>query len=688
MKLLRSHHLSGVIPLVIVWLIPVLPGFAASSSKLHLMPMPAQFTIGEGRMVVDQDFRVALTGYQEPRLRNAVERFLERLRERTGIPLSGEIPPEPGKAKLTVNCKAAGEPIQSVRADESYSLEVTADRAHLSARSPIGILRGLETFLQLVEIDGEAFGVPAVRIEDRPRFPWRGLMIDVCLHWQPVDVVKRNLDAMASLKLNVFHWHLSEDQGFRVESKVYPRLHELGSDGNYYTQAQIRDVVAYARDRGIRIVPEFDMPGHTTAWFVGYPELASAPGPYELIRRWGIFDPTMDPTREELYRFLDSFIGEMVQLFPDEYFHIGGDENNGKQWNANPRIQAFKKEHNLPDNLALQAHFNKRLLEILTRHGKKMIGWDEILHTDLPRNIIIHSWRGEGSLAKAAQMGFMGILSHGYYLDLIHSAASHYDVDPLEKETENLTSDEKARILGGEACMWTEYVTAENIDSRIWPRSAAVAERLWSPADVKDVKDMYRRLEYVSRDLDLMGLTHLSSYPHMLRRLAGKHPTDPVRVLSDVLEPVKGYARGRTQLYTSFTPLNRLVDATRPESDAARKFNSLVDEVLAAGVGSKSGFHVLRERLSEWRSNDAKLKPIIEGSFLLREAGPLSEALDALAETGLQAVHYLESSEPPPAEWRSEQAAVLERAAKPQAALLIMIVPGVRKLADAAAQIR
>ena len=182
--------------------------------------------------------------------------------------------------------------------------------------------------------------MPAISIDDSPRFPWRGLMIDVSRHFIPLDVLKRNLDGMAAVKLNVFHWHLSDNQGFRVESKKFPKLHELGSDGLYYTQDEVRDLIAYARERGIRVVPEFDMPGHSTAWFVGYPELASGPGPYEIERKWGVFDPAMDPTREETYKFLDEFIGEMARLFPDQFFHIGGDEVNGKQWDANPKIQA------------------------------------------------------------------------------------------------------------------------------------------------------------------------------------------------------------------------------------------------------------------------------------------------------------------------------------------------------------
>ncbi len=215
----------------------------------------------------------------------------------------------------------------------------------MSAPNPLGVLRGLETFRQLVVSTPQGPELPVVDIEDHPRFPWRGLHLDVSRHWMPIEVVKRNLDGMAAVKLNVFHWHLSDDQGFRVESKRFPKLQQLGSDGLFYTQEQVREVIAYAQDRGIRVVPEFDMPGHTTSWLVGYPQLASAPGPYQIERNWGVFDPTLDPTRESTYQFLDAFIGEMAALFPDPFFHIGGDEVTGQQWKtsaSHSRVHAEK----------------------------------------------------------------------------------------------------------------------------------------------------------------------------------------------------------------------------------------------------------------------------------------------------------------------------------------------------------
>jgi hexosaminidase len=643
----------------------------------NLMPQPAEASYRQGRLAVNGNFRVALTGHTDPRLQVAAARLLRRLSAQTGIPLREAVEGDASKATLVIQCDHAGETVQSVKEDESYNLEVTSQQARLVATTPVGVLRGMETFLQLIDLNAQGFGLPAVSINDRPRFPWRGLMIDVSRHWMPVDVLKRNLDGMAALKLNVFHWHLSDDQGFRVESKVRPKLQEMGSDGNYYTQDQVKEIIADARDRGIRVVPEFDMPGHSTSWFVGYPELASAPGPYSIERHWGIFDPAMDPTREETYTFLDAFIGEMAELFPDEYFHVGGDEVNGKQWNRNPRIQAFMREHGMKDTKDLQAYFNTRLLPLVVKHGKKPVAWGEALQPGVPKDLVIQSWRGQESLAAAARQGYMGILSNGYYLDLVFPASRHYLVDPLEGATAPLTPDEKGRILGGEACMWSEFVTPQNIDSRIWPRAAAIAERFWSPPQVKDVDSMYRRLAVISRNLEWLGLTHRLSHELMLERLTSMQPFEPLRTLDDVLEPVKEYSREGAREYSSFTPLNRLVDATPPESDRAREFARLTDNPSA-------NKEEIRKQLTLWHDNKTQLMPLLERSALLEEAVPLAEDGSALAAAGLQALDYLETGQPAPQAWVKEQEALLDRTARPRAELLIMIVPSIHELVEAA----
>ena len=669
---------------VVMFGLSLVASSAAEPRQLNLMPMPASAQLKAGQLAIDASFSVGISGYSDQHLQHAAQRFLDSLRSQTGMPPLDMKVIDPVRARLVVHCEHASKDVQELGEDESYSLEITPAGAKLDAVTPLGIMRGLQTFLQLVQTTPDGFAAPAIEIQDKPRFPWRGLMIDVGRHFIPLDVLKRNLDGMAAVKLNVFHWHLSENQGFRIESKKFPKLHEMGSDGLYYTQDEVRDLIAYARDRGIRVVPEFDMPGHSTAWFVGYPELASAPGPYQIERKWGVFDPAMDPAQERTYKFLDGFIGEMAKLFPDQYFHIGGDEVNGKQWDANPNIQAFMRSHGLKTNQDLQAYFNTRVQKIVSKHGKTMLGWDEILRPDLSKDSVVQSWRGQDSLAAAAKQGYRGLLSFGYYVDLNWPASQHYAVDPMTGAAASLNPDEQQRVLGGEACMWSEYVSPENIDSRIWPRTAAIAERLWSARDVTDVNSMYRRLEDVSRWLDWSGLTHNSSYGPMLRRIASSDDVSALRTLTDVVEPVKDYTREEIAAVeaTSLSPLNRAIDAARPESATARHFGELVD-ALIAGRASADSKQEIRSFLTRWRDNQANLQPLETQSFLLKEIVPLSRDLSAVATAGLQAMDYVDRGDRAPGAWAAQQFALLESAQKPKAQLLIMVVPAVQKLIEA-----
>jgi hexosaminidase len=655
------------------------------AQSLNLMPMPAKVQMGSGQLLIGPTFSVSIAGRHEPRLDSAVEVFLGQLGRQIGMPPIDMQIADSTNATLVIQAAGGTKTVQELGEDESYRLEINSSGARLNAPTTLGVMRGLQTFLQLVQTTGAGFAVPAVSIEDNPRFPWRGLMIDVGRHFIPLDVLKRNLDGMAAVKLNVFHWHLSENQGFRIESKKFPKLQGMGSDGLYYTQDEVRGVIAYARERGIRVVPEFDMPGHATAWFVGYPELASGAGPYQIERQWGVFDPAMDPTQEETYKFLDTFIGEMAGLFPDQFFHIGGDEVNGKEWDANPKIQAFKHAHGLKDNNDLQAYFNQRVQKIVAKHGKTMLGWDEILRPDLPKSIVIHSWRGPDSLAQAAKQGYRGLLSSGFYVDLMWSAERHYATEPLSGAAASLGPEEQKRIVGGEACMWAEYVSPENIDSRIWPRTAAIAERLWSPQEVRDVNSMYQRLALVSDWMDALGLTHNSSYAPMLRRIAGTNDIVALKVLADVLEPVKDYTREETAPApaTSASPLNRVVDAVRPESGTARQFADAVTELLgAAKPGSEAR---VRNLLGRWRDNQVELQPQFEKSLLLKEVAPISQNLSALGAAGLTALDYLDRGEPAPAAWVAAQLALVDQAGKPQAQLLLVVAPSVGKLIQASA---
>ena len=641
-----------------------------------LMPMPAKIELVGGSLAIDAAFGVS---GGNARLEPAVKRLVDRVFRQTGIVPS----PSGGTGVLRIDCAPCADG-PSLGEDESYELDVSSNGARLRAATVSGALHGMETFLQLIEPGPNGFQAQAVRIADQPRFAWRGLMLDCSRHFLPVAVVERNLDAMAAVKLNVFHWHLSDDQGFRGESKLFPRLQQLGSDGLYYTQDQLREVVAYAAARGIRVVPEFDIPGHTLSWLPGYPELAAGTGPFEIGRHFGVFDPVLDPTRDGTYDFLDGFIGEMVSIFPDPFFHIGGDEVNGKAWKQSAQIQAFAQANNLKDTLALQTYFNQRILKILQKHGKTMIGWDEILGPDLPKDAVIQSWRGAESLAVAAGNGYRGILSAGYYLDHLRTAGYHYGVDPLAGPAAQLTPEQAARILGGEACMWAELVDAETVDSRVWPRMAAIAERFWSPRELTDVDSMYARMEVVSRGLEWNGVTHRSSLIEMLDRMAGGRPVEPLRVLADASE-ARGLGTGR-RAHDTLTALNRFVDAVRPESEFVRHLELLALRVIAQRPPDPESLTALRAAFQKWAANDAAFQATAEGSSLLAEVKPISKDLSTLGTMGLEILDYLESGKPAAAEWVVSRTRELTRISRPSAEVLLAGTRPVKILLDGLAK--
>jgi len=654
-------------------------------AQLSLMPMPASIHVDSaGHLPLTQSFRVALPRFKDGRLQRAADRAITHLARRTGLPLSHAIARDSLLGTLVIDVRGPGEAVQSVDEDESYTLDVTTFRAVLRAPTVVGALRGLETFQQLVVGGGSGYTIPLAHITDRPRFKWRGLLIDVSRHFEPMDVIERNLDAMAAVKLNVLHWHLSDDQGFRVESKRYPKLQDQGSGGSYYTQAQVREIVAYARDRGIRVVPEFDMPGHSISWFVGYPSLASSPGPYTLPTDYNFTAGAFDPTRESVYRFITRFVAEMAPLFPDRYWHIGGDEVDPRAWESNTAIHRFMRRHKLNDFGALQAYFNRRLSRILAAQHKRVVGWDEILHPDLPHDVVVQSWRGQGSLFTAAAQGYSGILSAGYYLDAMSSAGQHYAVDPIPSGSD-LDSAQAARVLGGEACMWGELVTPETIDSRIWPRTAAIAERLWSPATIANPNDMYRRLAAVSVELADVGEHHLSGPDAMWRLIAQTDRIAPLRALQRVVEPVSLGQRMHTRRPTGFTPLVEPGDIVTPDAAGGRALSALLDTLFrdpSRGPGLRDS---LATMFARWQAIAPEVATLRARAPLLTDADSAAAALAAAGAIGADALRYLGGGQPPPVgTWTSDRLARLDSLAAPRGLMRLAIIPQLRRLVLAA----
>ncbi|MCA6078911.1 beta-N-acetylhexosaminidase [Fulvivirga sedimenti] len=755
-------------------------------AAIDLMPLPSKLELAGDEINAD---KLSITGANTEMISAAAKRYFAF----TGTSESKDALPMIIEYDSAVDLPFMG-------MNESYDLIISKSDIRLSAPTSIGIVRGFETLKQLIiKREGEAF-LPTVEISDHPRFPWRGLMIDVCRHWIPKEVILRNLDAMSAMKMNVLHLHLSEDQGFRVESKRYPKLHEVGSNGHYYTQDDIREIIAYASERGIRIVPEFDMPGHSKSWQIAYPSLSSSDDSLQFGSGKGaLFGPPLDPTRDEVYEFLTGLIAEMSALFPDMYFHIGGDEVNPDYWENNERIMAFMAENSISDAHELQTYFNRRIHKIVSDQGKIMVGWDEISSPELSTDIVVQSWTSHKSLFMAVQNGGSGILSAGLYMDHVLPAGKHYEVDPLilpgavdiepdtafwkmydqqmeiggniiesqlvifDRDPDNvfgffammsdrmafkgatikdnvlscsmmgpvgeldyeaaltgdslrgnisfgllsfessgirsggsdmagtelpeievirpLTAEEQQRILGGEACQWSEFADAENIESRIWPRTAAIAEKLWSPVSLTaDIDDMYRRLETVNEDLVTLGVHHDQNYYQRLKKLVSTESYPSLLMLMDAMEEVKYHGRMPSLLEADFIylpdfELNHLVDIVRPESPQARKFNNQVNSYITEPSDSNK-MHITRQ-LDNWVKAAENIMPLMPESEVLSEGAGL---FTNLSEVSTEIRNRLVSgSVALPDSMLSEKITWLEAG---ENGLIVAVAPGLRQLSD------
>jgi hexosaminidase len=661
-------------------------GAQGSGTPLHLMPLPRSIQAGQGSLGLNANFHAGFLGSHDVRLDVALDRFLARLDFRCGgIRRMQHDSPADAPNLVTLQVAGPGQAVQSFDEEESYKLNVTPQGATITAATDVGAMRGLETFLQLVSMENGGCQVPVVTIDDAPRFRWRGLLVDVVRHFEPVDEIEHTLDAMAIAKLNVFHWHLSDDQGFRAESRKFPKLTENASGGLYYTQDQLREVVAYARARGIRVVPEFDMPGHSTSTTYAYPEIGSGGDLKGLQLTYDGPHGELDPSNEKTYKFIDAFVEEMGQIFPDDYYHVGGDETEGKAWLANPRIKAFMDKKGFKTPAELQTYFNQRLLPILAKHHKKMLGWDEILTPGLPKDVMVQSWRGVESLSAGATQGYTGILSAPYYLDHQDTAEQMFLADVVPADT-TLTPDQQKLILGGEICMWAEQINPESIDSRVWPRSLAVAERFWSPQSDRDVADMYRRMRATSLELEEVGLKHIVGPKKLRRSLAGSIDPEALDTLATVIEPVSFGDREDTQRTDSYTSLNRLVDSVVADPAARQEIAREVDAVVnAQGVGRSAAAMRLRHRFESWQEASPSLQVLCQRSARLNDAADRARQLGQLARAGIEALAYLDSHTAPPAGWADQQMAVLADAQKPSALVKFVFLPDLEKLVKAAA---
>jgi len=527
-------------------LLALAPAFApASDDVLALVPQPVSVQRGPGTFTLDAQTRV-LTEREGAATRAGAETFVNMARPSTGLPLPLSVLEGEKPANAVLFTRTGADAALGV---EGYTLEVSASGAVVRSVGPEGFLHGAETLLQLFPPElfartaqtGVAWSAPGVLIRDQPRFSWRGLLLDVSRHFMTKDEVERILDQMALHKLNVFHWHLVDDHGWRIEIKAFPKLTEIGAwrgaigfgldakastaydkagrYGGFYTQDEIREVVAYAAARGITIVPEIEMPGHSVAALAAYPEYSCGGGPFDVNVPAGVHSGIYCPGNEATFSFLQDVLKEVFALFPGTFVHLGGDEVPRGEWTACERCKKRMKDEKLGDPAELQSWFLKRIEKFVNAQGKRVIGWDEILEGGLAPNAAVMSWRGtDGGLA-AARAGHDVVMCPNESLYLDHYQAQGGEplaiggFTPLEEVyryepiPEGLSAAQAKHVLGAQGNLWTEYVpNAAHAEYMLWPRACAVAEVCWSPREQRDLAGFEQRMVIHKRRLGLSGV--------------------------------------------------------------------------------------------------------------------------------------------------------------------------------------
>ncbi len=506
----------------------------APTEEPSLVPLPQSFEAGRGSFVIDATTAIAATGDAE--VRRTVDTWARAYREGAGLPLPVA---EAGAIRVAVD--GAGPA-------EGYRLSVSADGISITGNDHAGLFYGLQTLSQLMPAGaetgaaGSSLAVSFATIEDAPRFSYRGMHLDVARHFYGPDFVKHYLDLMARYKFNRFHWHLTEDQGWRIEIDAYPKLTEIsawrdqtqighGSDpfngdgqryGGFYTKEEIRDIVAYAQERYITIIPEIEMPGHAQAALAAYPELACTEGPFEVAMTWGVFEDIYCPY-EETFEFLETVLAEVIELFPGEYVHIGGDEAPKTRWEESDYVRALMQREGLNEVEQVQSWFIRRIERFLSANGKRMVGWDEILEGGLAPNATVMSWRGILGGIEASRMGHDVIMTPYSHLYLDYYQSEDRENEPFaiggflpldtvysyEPVPPQLRAADAAHIIGAQANVWTEYMkTPEHVEYMLLPRMLAVSEVVWSPGEFRNFDDFVGRLDWHLDRFDALGVNY------------------------------------------------------------------------------------------------------------------------------------------------------------------------------------
>ena len=524
-----------------------------SEKDIAIIPAPVSLILLKGNFVFSDKSRIILsTLNSETKL--AAEFLAQLVKNPTGLELPIEEGSKPVRRGVFMTLDTM------IKNNEGYLLTITPKKIIIQAKSAAGLFYAVQTIRQLlpVEVENQSFkedlvlSVPACEIKDEPRFTYRGMHLDVGRHMFPVSSIKRYIDMIAFNKMNTFHWHLTEDQGWRIEIKKYPKLTEIGAFrketlvghlrqkpnvydgkvyGGFYTQDEVKEVVAYARSRFVTVIPEIEMPGHALAALASYPELSCTGGPFEVGTKWGISEDVYCAGKEQTFNFLQDVLTEVIDLFPGKYIHIGGDECPKTRWEKCPLCQKRMKEEGLKDEHELQSYFIQRMEKFLSSKGRNIIGWDEILEGGLAPEATVMSWRGtSGGIAAAKQKHdvIMAPNSH-VYLDYYQCEPDGQPLGiggylPLEKVysynplPEELTPEEQKFILGIQGNVWTEYIsTPEHIEYMAYPRAFAIAEIGWTPERLKDFDDFLARLEVMKKRYDAIDINYFKGEYRDLR---------------------------------------------------------------------------------------------------------------------------------------------------------------------------
>jgi hexosaminidase len=509
-----------------------------------IIPRPAVMEFSTGTFEITPSTRI-IVGPDYVEVRALGKYLADILQETAGVPL---------QLQALASDETVADAIVLALRDktanvEEYVLTVTDENIMLAAGRTCGLFYGIQTIRQLLRADSVDTGrwrLPCVYVLDHPRYRWRGMLLDCGRHFMDKEFVKRYIDLLAYHKMNVLHWHLTEDQGWRIEIKKYPRLTEVGAwrtatrdseqprdgqrYGGFYTQEDIKEIVEYARSRYITIVPEIEMPGHSVAALAAYPELSCTGGPFKVGTRWGIYEDVYCAGNDKTFEFLEDVLTEMIELFPSEFIHIGGDECPKDRWKNCPKCQARIKAEGLKDEHELQSYFIHRIEKFLNSKGRRLIGWDEILEGGLAPNATVQSWRGMDGALAAASAGHDVISSptSHCYLDYAQVQAPGeptqmgflplervYSFEPMPAE---LTPEQAKHVLGLEGNMWTEHAPQKRVDWQVFPRLCALAEVAWTPKELRDFGDFSRRMRTYYRRLDSLGVTYFIPPPSCVSR--------------------------------------------------------------------------------------------------------------------------------------------------------------------------